>query len=125
MSYCRWSSDHWRCDVYCYANVSGAWTTHVAARRIVGEVPHESAWADFLAEKITPADFARMYGEQMRFLKTATMVLIGLPFDGESFDDEGPMGMHARLTELKAIGYNVPEHVFAELLAEAKTEPEQ
>lgn len=29
MSYCRWSSDNFKCDVYVYADVSGGWTTHV------------------------------------------------------------------------------------------------
>lgn len=33
MSYCRWSSDHFECDVYVYESVSGGWTTHVAGRR--------------------------------------------------------------------------------------------
>ena len=35
MSYCRFSSDDWQCDVYVYADVAGGWTTHVAAVRFV------------------------------------------------------------------------------------------
>lgn len=41
VSYCRWSSDFGECDVYVYANVSGAWTTHVAGRRLKHRVPDE------------------------------------------------------------------------------------
>ena len=33
MSYCRWSSDGGQCDVHCYADVSGGFTTHVAANK--------------------------------------------------------------------------------------------
>ena len=39
MSYCRWSSDNWKCDLYCYEDVSGGITTHVAGNRIVGDIP--------------------------------------------------------------------------------------
>jgi len=34
VAYCRWSSANWRCDVYCYASVSGFWVTHVANNRV-------------------------------------------------------------------------------------------
>lgn len=33
MSYCRWS-DH-GCDVYCYADIRGGYTTHVASNHVV------------------------------------------------------------------------------------------
>lgn len=33
MSYCRWSSMNWMCDVYVYEDVDGGWATHVAGRR--------------------------------------------------------------------------------------------
>jgi hypothetical protein len=41
MSYCRWSSDHFDCDVYVYEDVSGGWTTHVAGRRRRNPLPDE------------------------------------------------------------------------------------
>lgn len=34
MSYCRWSSDNWKCDLYCYEDANG-YITHVADNRIV------------------------------------------------------------------------------------------
>lgn len=33
MSYCRFSSDGFNCDVYVYEDCAGGWTTHVAANR--------------------------------------------------------------------------------------------
>ena len=35
MSYCRWSSDDFQCDVYVYESVAGGFVTHVAANRVV------------------------------------------------------------------------------------------
>lgn len=48
MSYCRWSSDGFRCDIYAYASCEGGVTVHVARRRQRGwyNVPHRiQAWA--------------------------------------------------------------------------------
>ncbi len=49
MSYCRWSTDEFRCDLYIYANVNGYWTIHVAGRTRDGEditLPHAGATFD-------------------------------------------------------------------------------
>jgi hypothetical protein len=119
MAYCRFSSDDWRCDVYCYASVSGAWVTHVATNRHVGELPHVNSWPRFLAGELTAQEFCVLHAEQMRFLETAPRVRIELPHAGETFDDAGPAEMHERLTQLRALGYHVPGYVFAELAAEA------
>lgn len=46
MSYCRWSSDDFECDLYCYADVRGGYTTHVAGRDKKGKdigLPHDNA----------------------------------------------------------------------------------
>jgi hypothetical protein len=118
MAYCRFSSDDWQCDVYCYASVSGAWVTHVAAVRHVGELPHRGAWAEFIRGRISPSDYAAIHAEQMRFLDESPREPIGLPFDGQSFDDVGPLQCRARLIELRALGYRFPDAVLAELAAE-------
>lgn len=33
MSYCRWSSDNYQCDIYAYRHVCGGYQVHVAGRR--------------------------------------------------------------------------------------------
>lgn len=33
MSYCRWSSDRFQCDVYCYESVYDGYVVHVASSR--------------------------------------------------------------------------------------------
>ena len=49
MSYCRWSSDNFQCDVYCYADVSGGYTTHVKDGKTYNDATPEQA-ADRLQE---------------------------------------------------------------------------
>jgi len=44
MSYCRFSSNNWDCDVYVYESGYVGFVTHVASRRIQGMVPKVSRW---------------------------------------------------------------------------------
>jgi hypothetical protein len=34
MSYCRWSSDNYNCDLYCFEHVDGYYQTYVAGNRV-------------------------------------------------------------------------------------------
>ena len=111
MSYCRWSGDNWTCDLYCYADASGGYTTHVAGRRLVEAAPR----ADFPRGDTTDADweaFAVAHEAQMEWLNTAERKDIGGPYDGESFNDPDLASFLARVTMLRDAGYNVPEYVF-------------
>jgi len=115
MSYCRWSSDDFRCDVYVYEDVCGGWTTHVAGNRIVGEIPR--------VPDITTApqdEWARAYQKQTAFLDGAKHEPIGGPHDGETFNDPSPSECADRLDSLRADGYTVPQHAIDELRDEAK-----
>ena len=113
MSYCRWSSDNWRCDLYCYEDVSGGFTTHVAGNRVVGEIPAEPPLVLPL-----PDDWAQQHSRVMAFLSTAERRPIGLPHDGESYNDPDLQSFLERVTSLRADGYNVPDYVFDEIRAE-------
>lgn len=104
MSYCRWSSMDFGCDLYCYESDQG-FETWVAANRVVGEVPH----IDYLA---TPEVMARQYNEQSRFLATAEHAPIGLPHDGEFFCDGDLASFEQRLRQLRVLGYRFPHHIF-------------
>lgn len=108
MSYCRWSSDDFQCDVYVYEDVGGGWTTHVAARRYVFDKP--------LPEQVSvnPDNFKEWYARQQAvsaMLKRETMAMIGLPHDGASFNDGTPGECADRLESLRAMGYRVPQDV--------------
>src|SRR5690348_16129614 len=67
MSYCRWSSDDYQCDVYVWADYAGGYRTEVAGRRRVWKValppyvtlpigeahsPERSAWASAHADRM-------------------------------------------------------------------------
>jgi hypothetical protein len=120
VSYCRWSSDDFKCDLYCYASSQG-YTTHVANSRHIGDAPHLD-WATLTSKD--SAEFHKQYTEQMEWLSTAQREPIGLPYDGESFDDPDLESFLATVTMLRDAGYHVPPHVFdaiwEEMLDEAK-----
>lgn len=102
MSYCRWSSDDFACDLYCYESSNG-FETHVADNRVVGEVPKQLNW--------DAPDFMASHKAQMVFMRDAEREPIGLPLDGESFTDSTLEDFRARLTELRTIGYRFPDSV--------------
>ena len=117
MSYCRWSSNNWDCDLYCYADVSGGYTTHVAENRIVGEVPKEPP----ITQGMTDAEWAeyfKAHRAQMDWLKTAKHKHIGLPYDGQSFNDDTLAEFLDRVVWLRDTGYHVPEYVIQDIREE-------
>lgn len=118
MSYCRWSSDNWKCDVYCYGSGHG-FTTHVAGNKTVGDAP-ELDWSlmDDPNDKAALALFQKQYETQMAWLSTAERKPIGLAYDGESFDDPDLKSFLATLIMLKKAGYNVPDYVIEDVRSE-------
>lgn len=93
MSYCRWSSDGFTSDVYCYESDAG-FVTHVANKR---------------------HDRRREIGDHSEI----PMHEIGLAHDGATFVDAGPREMAETLRKLREEGYRVPEYVFGDLEKEA------
>lgn len=98
MSYCRFSSLDYGCDLYCYESADGGFITHVARNRVVGDVPHFD-WKD-IGGTLTA---------QQEFLKTAERKPIGLPFDGKTFSDPTEEDMIKRVKDLIETGYRAPE----------------
>ena len=111
MSYCRWSSDDFACDLYCYADVNGGWTTHVAGSRYSGEIPKVE---DALLSSDTE-EYARQCQAQTDFLKDAQLVPIGLPYDGMTFRDPTLEAFRARVAMLIEAGYRCPEWLLASI----------
>lgn len=108
MSYCRFSTKD--CDLYCYEDVSGGFTTHVAARRARPGVKDPKF----------PATGGR--AAIVRWLREVedNRVQIGLPYDGQSFNDPDLPSFLARVKHLKAVGYRVPDRVIREIEEEIK-----
>lgn len=108
MSFCRWSSMDFQCDLYCYESDQG-FVTHVAKTRVVGDIPKLN-W-NLITPPITEdmiSEFVRVQNEQFEFLETAERKPIGLAFDGLSFTDDKE-GFLVRLDMLRKEGYNFPE----------------
>lgn len=113
MSYCRFSSDNWKSDVYVYES-SGGFVTVVAGNRLVGDVP------PLLPIKHENTDeWLAAYRAQRNFMETAEHAPIELPHAGEGFTDYTAADCVARLLQLRALGYHVPQCAIDSLCEEA------
>lgn len=117
MSYCRFSSDDYQCDVYCYQDVCGGYTTHVAEYRFVFD------------EELPPPvsienakDWVARYQKVSAMVKRSKRQRIGLPFDGKQFNEEDAEACAKRLQELKDLGYKVPQYAIDALKMDAAIE---
>lgn len=116
MSYCRWSCDNFRCDLYTYESDDG-FVIHVAGNRIVGDIP---SVPDILT---SPAvEYVAAYQARAQFLKTAEREPITLPHAGETIIAADLEEFDAWLHDLRALGYNFPDHVLEEVAEELKAE---
>jgi hypothetical protein len=113
MSYCRWSCDNWQCDLYCYEDVAGGWTTHVAGRKPIGvpkELPFPFDVPEADKERAMKA-WLDSHDAAMKFLETAEYRDIDLPHAGDTFNDPTLQAFKERLLALRALGYSFPDHV--------------
>ncbi len=142
MSYCRFSSDNWRSDVYVYEHCYGGWMTHVAgSKRAIQPIPDipwncmpsfGAAWSKEKRCVIYPSKWHRCAGWvcfsiwgvwhrlSMLSLRLIPLKAIGLPHDGEQFEDGTATECADRLEQLRALGYHVPQHAIDRLREEAK-----
>ena len=121
MSYCRWSSNKSTCDLYCYEDVSGGYTTHVAGMRRIGaeDVPDIPDMMSIDAsDKAAVAEWARAYREQGKLISELPLAPIGLSEDGNTFNDPDLPSFLERVRWLRGLGYNVPEFVDEKILEE-------
>ena len=116
MSYCRFSTDDFACDVYVYEDCGGGFTTHVAGNRVV---PVEPLPAKVPFDKDHFAEWIARDRAVMAILERSPRTAIGLPHDGGSFNDPDAGACADRLESLKALGYNVPQFAIDALRQEA------
>ncbi len=133
MSYCRWSSDGMKCDVYVYESEYG-YVCHVASRKIVNlhEAPHVPSFFDYntpLDGKISDSDIQdfmvkhRAWDDWLD--KSAIRENIGLEFDGETISTDSATSMANELTMLRDMGYQVPQYAIDSLYEEGLENGEQ
>lgn len=121
MSYCRWSSDDFSCDLYCYEHVDGTWTTHVASTRYVGEVPT----LPLFPQVADASEWIAAKKAQTSWLSKAETAPIGLPHDGETFKDPTLEAFLSRLLALRSVGYSFPDGVLYTVRQEIAAAPAQ
>ena len=107
MSYCRWSSMDFGCDLYVYEAEDGI-VIHVASNRVQGDVPRID-WS-------SPEALHSTYEEQMEFLETAERKPIGLRWDGDSYYGLTKENACARIELLGIIGYVFPEDLIKNVM---------
>jgi hypothetical protein len=133
MSYCRWSSNHFECDVYVYEDVSGGWTTHVAGRRRKNKLPDhikamypnwseldavdrymsakeaEGVWIKSQPHTIVVGKNSKGEDVPMYFLADSEYEPLPEPEAGQSYSDASPGQCADRLELLRSKGFSVPQ----------------
>lgn len=108
MSYCRFSSDQFRSDVYVYDHVGGWVQIHVAGNRLTSNEPR-------------PTD---SWGEEMSaWLDRAKREPITLDHAGEEFQFNDHGEAADMLVTLRVLGYYVPQYAIEGLRAAAAMAP--
>lgn len=119
MSLCRFSSDDYRCELYCYQQVHGGYMIHVASNRVIfnrdlpPKVPFDP---DHLAEYTARENTVRA------MVMSADRVPIGLPHDGKHIVCEDEASLLGNLIMLKHAGYRFPDGVIEVLRENASKE---
>jgi len=121
MSYCRFSSDNYQSDIYCYEHMDGGWMVNVAAKRHTSTTPIPIlpiGWWN-----LEPQDAMKHLQAQRAWLDQAELTSIGLPHDGEEFVEESAGACLLRLDYLRGLGYLVPQGAIDALKDESMEEP--
>jgi hypothetical protein len=117
MSYCRFSADNYRCDLYIYDHYAGGITIHVAGSRYVADTPIPEipdGW-----HKLPPDEMKAAWDAQAAWIKAARMEPINLPHAGATFNNLDPDQAVERVKDLRRLGYNFPDFVLTALEDEA------
>src|SRR3990167_10859914 len=101
MTYCRFSSENFGCDLLIYKSEEG-YVIEVAKYRIAGVIPQTDM--ALLAYRKDKEYFAQVM-RQAEFIETAKRIPIGLPFDGQKFIEPDYEALSKRLLLLQATGY--------------------
>jgi hypothetical protein len=111
MSYCRWSSDNFQCDIYAYESDMG-FMVHVASNKTVGEPPRID-YSLLNSDRTTDdmQEFRRQSQENSKWLESCEHAPLGLPFDGQTFTLETMQEFYDKMIELRKVGYRFPDWV--------------
>lgn len=119
MSYCRFSSDDWRSDVYVYAHCDGHWQIHVAANRI-DPPPVRVDEALLTGDSPDPETWAAQFSAQTASVTSSSRKNIDHPLAGSDHAAETPGAAADILDGLKSAGFRIPDGVIDTLRDEQR-----
>jgi hypothetical protein len=119
MSFCRFSDDDYRSDIYAYESVSGSFEIMVAMNRHANPDPRPNP-GPIPTDKADIDAWTKIYLALNNWLGAATVEPIGLGSDGKRFSFSTPGEAADKLEELRASGYNVPQRAIDDLREEQK-----
>ena len=127
MSYCRWSSDDYQCDVYVYEDVGGWWQTYVAGRRRV--LREGVSFPPPVSFDDDPGGYVRRMAQVTKLVQPSNEGVlwdwVDLPdLDDDSFRDGTPGECADRLEWLRDQGLNVPQYAIDALREEQRASEE-
>lgn len=118
MSYCRWSCDSWKSDVYCYFDGTH-YVTHVARQRVTSPIPPvPDLNTDVVDDEATMARWMAAHSAQQDALEHATRTPIGGPHDGQAFYAATLGEFRALLLRLRGLDYHIPQYALDRIDAE-------
>ena len=115
MSYCRWSSLNYQCDIYAYESEDGYYI-HIARLRKMGPQRY-LPWQEWIDKEISTEEFFDIYEKFNKELDNSPNVEIGLPFDGETIRCQDEEDFYDTMAKLKEVGYYFPDNVL-DMIAE-------
>lgn len=102
MTYCRFSSDNFKSEIYCY-EAEGGIAIHVATKRLVTCIPPLPN-----LNETSLTDFCKAREIQKSILHNAEYEKIDLEYNGESFYNLDKQDALDWLEYLRTLGYHVP-----------------
>lgn len=125
MSYCRWSTDDFQCDLYVYYSVGDFYQIYVANNKVIykEELPPRLDFPELDASEEERKGWADKFLARNKkisqMIEDGERVQIGLPYDGQSFECETEEEAISTLKMLKEAGYRFPDYVI-EVIEEEK-----
>ena len=110
MSYCRWSDNNFTCDLYCYEDCKGGYTTHIAKYR-------QRFWVKFiywLTDRRLDIDNFKIRINRICLWRLPYWIRykkIHLLEAGNTYNDPTLKEFKCRIEYLIKIGYKVPKYV--------------
>jgi hypothetical protein len=125
MSYCRWSTDGSRCDVYTYEGTNG-FEVHVAAyrRQVPDTLVHPFEITGHW-DHMSPEDLVKLHAEYHRTLELFPLIKIESPSAGATFHEPDLHAFRERMLELQNEGIRFPDEVLLMIDEEIASEQEK